>query len=139
MELLPVAKDGPRVLVEARIKPADIGCIQVGQPVEVKLSAYEYTVYGGLKGTVRSISPDALGDPDRAAAADGTWYRALVEADPATLKKAGQLLPVLPGMLGSVEIRTGQRSVLGFVLRPMLRSQETFRGAVKGASPRQNM
>lgn len=127
MELLPVAKDGPRVLVEARIKPADIGCIQVGQPVEVKLSAYEYTVYGGLKGTVRSISPDALGDPDRADAADGTWYRALVEADPATLKKAGQLLPVLPGMLGSVEIRTGQRSVLGFVLRPMLRSQETFR------------
>jgi len=124
MELLPL---GPRVLVEARIKPADIGFVQVGQPVEVKLSAYEYTVYGGLKGTVRSISPDALGDPDRAAAADGTWYRALVEADPATLKKGGQPLPVLPGMLGSVEIRTGQRSVLGFVLRPMLRSQEAFR------------
>jgi membrane fusion protein, adhesin transport system len=124
MELLPL---GSRVLVEARIKPADIGFVQVGQPVEVKLSAYEYTVYGGLKGTVQSISPDALGDPDRAAAADGTWYRALVVADPATLQKAGQPLAVLPGMLGSVEIRTGQRSVLGFVLRPMLRSQEAFR------------
>ena len=129
MELLPVAKDGARVLVEARIKPADIGFVQVGQPVEVKLSAYEHTVYGGLKGTVRSISPDALGDPDpdRAAAADGTWYRALVEANPATLKKAGQPLPVLPGMLGSVEFRTGQPSMLGFVLQPMLRSQEAFR------------
>jgi adhesin transport system membrane fusion protein len=124
LELLPL---GPRVLVEARIKPADIGFVQVGQPVEVKLSAYEYTVYGGLKGTVQSISPDALGDPDRAAAADGTWYRALIQADPKSLKKAGQPLPVLPGMTGSVEIRTGQRSVLGFVLRPMLRSQEAFR------------
>ena len=124
MELQPL---GPRVLVEARIKPADIGFVQVGQPVEVKLSAYEYTVYGGLKGTVQSISPDALGDPDRAATPEGTWYRALVVADHSTLTKAGQPLPVLPGMTGSVEIRTGQRSVLGFLVRPMLRSQEAFR------------
>jgi membrane fusion protein, adhesin transport system len=124
MELLPL---GPRVLVEARIKPADIGFVQVGQPVEVKLSAYEYTVYGGLKGSVQSISPDALGDPDRAATPEGTWYRALVVAEQGSLKKAGKALPVLPGMTGSVEIRTGQRSVLGFVLRPMLRSQEAFR------------
>ncbi len=124
MEILPL---GPRVLVEARIKPADIGFVRVGQKVEIKLSAYEYTVYGGLKGTVYSISPDALGDPDRAATPDATWYRALVHADGSTLQGSGKQLPVLPGMLGQVEIRTGQRSVLGFLLRPMMKSQEAFK------------
>jgi adhesin transport system membrane fusion protein len=124
MEIVPV---GERVLVEARIRPADIGFVQVGQPVEVKLSAYEYTVYGGLKGVVQSISPDALGDPDRAASPDATWYRALVRTDRATLKRGDKALSVLPGMTGTVEIRTGQRSVLGFLLRPMLKSQEAFR------------
>ncbi len=124
MEIVPL---GERVLVEARIMPADIGFIQVGQPVEIKLSAYEYTVYGSLKGKVHSISPDALGDPERASQPEATWYRALVRADSATLDVGERRYAVLPGMTGSAEIRTGQRSVLGFLLRPMLKSQEAFR------------
>lgn len=124
MELLPL---GPRVLVEARVRPADIGFVRVGQAVEIKLSAYEYTIYGGLKGKVYSISPDALGDPDRAATPEGTYYRAMVQADGNALEGGGKTLPVLPGMTGTVEIRTGQRSVLAFMLRPMLKSQEAFR------------
>ena len=121
MEIVPV---GSRVLVEARVPPSDIGFVKVGQPVEIKLTAYEYGVYGGLKGTVQSISPDALGDPDKG---EGTYYRALVRADRNTLKSGGKALSVLPGMVGSVEIRTGERSVLSFILRPMLKSQEAFR------------
>lgn len=124
MELLPI---GPRVLVEARVQPADIGFVKTGQQVKVKLSAYEYTIYGALEGTVVSISPDAMGDPDKASTPGGTWYRAMVRADPSGLRKADKPLPVLPGMTGSVEIRTGQRSVLAFLLRPMLKSQEAFR------------
>lgn len=124
IEILPL---GPRVLVEARIKPKDIGFVRLGQPVEIKLSAYEYMVFGGLKGKIYSISPDALGDPDRAGGPDSTYYRALVQADSATLDPSGRNLPVLPGMTGTVEVRTGQRSVLSFVLRPMLKSQEAFR------------
>ena len=124
MEIVPV---GQRVLVEARIQPADIGFVKVGQAVEIKLSAYEYTVYGGLKGTVQSISPDALGDPDRPTGPDGTWYRALVRAERSTLKIGDTPLAVRPGMLGSVEIRTGQRSVLSFLLQPMLKTREAFR------------
>ncbi len=156
MEILPL---GRHVLVEARVRPADIGFVKVGQPVLIKLSAYEYTIYGGLRGVVHSISPDALGDPDRASSPDGTWYRALVRADsnsllpgaqaagkPAAAKPADKAakakpgdeatprpaavapgLPVLPGMNGTVEIRTGERSVLGFMLLPMLKSQEAFR------------
>ena len=128
MEIVPV---GDKVLIEARIKPADIGFIKAGQAVEIKLSAYEYTVYGSLKGVVQSISPDALGDPDRAAAPDGTWYRALVRAEGGSLQAArgkdDKALPVLPGMTAQIEIRTGQRSVLGFLLRPMLKTTEAFR------------
>ncbi len=122
MEILPL---GSRVLVEARIKPADIGFVKVGHEVMVKLTAYEYTVYGGLKGTVQSISPDVLRDPERAA--DGTFYRALVRADRSTLKMGNKPLAVLPGMVGTVEVRTGQRTVLGYILRPMMKSQEAFR------------
>jgi adhesin transport system membrane fusion protein len=124
MEILPL---GPRVLVEARVKPADIGFVRTGQTVQVKLSAYDFTIYGALEGTVVSISPDAMGDPDKATLPEGTWYRAMVRADPAGLQKNGKPLSVLPGMTGSVEIRTGQRSVLNYMLRPMIKSQEAFR------------
>jgi adhesin transport system membrane fusion protein len=124
MEIVPI---GSRVLVEARIRPQDIGFVAVGQEVVVKLSAYEYTIYGGLKGTVQSISPDALGDPDRAAQPDGTYYRALIRADRSTLRLGDRALAALPGMTGSVEILTGQRTILAYLLRPMIRTQEAFR------------
>ncbi|MBL8341866.1 MAG: HlyD family type I secretion periplasmic adaptor subunit [Rubrivivax sp.] len=129
MEIVPV---GTRVLVEARVRPADIGFVKVGQPVAVKLSAYDPMIYGSLRGTVRSISPDALGDAERSAnAAEGTWYRTLVDADRESFT-AGQgkqmrALQVLPGMTGTAEIRTGERTVLEFLFRPMLRTQEAFR------------
>jgi membrane fusion protein, adhesin transport system len=124
MEILPV---GSRVLVEARIKPADIGFIKLGQETTIKLSAYEYTIYGALKGTVQSISPDVLGDAEKAAAgADGTYYRALIRADRNSLNAGGKKLNVVPGMSGSAEIRTGERTVMDFLLRPMLKSQEAF-------------
>ena len=124
MEIVPL---GDKVLIEARVMPADIGFVKVGQPVEIKLSAYEYSVYGSLKGTVHTISPDALGDPERAASPEGTWYRALVVAEGDRPSQGGKALEVMPGMTGMVEIRTGQRSVLGFLLRPMLKSAEAFR------------
>jgi membrane fusion protein, adhesin transport system len=124
MEIVPL---GSRVLVEARIKPADIGFVRVGQDVTIKLSAYEYTVYGGLQGTVQSISPDAIGDAERPNAPDATYYRALIRADRNVLSANGKPLAVLPGMTAQVDIRTGQRSVLGFLLRPVLKGQEAFR------------
>ena len=126
MEIVPV---DDQVLVELRIKPSDIGFIKIGQPVEIKLSAYDFSIYGSLHGKVETLSPDALGDTDRSQAAGGgenTWYRALVRADPSTLKAGGKLLTVLPGMTGTAEIRTGRRSVLSFLLRPMLKAQEAF-------------
>ena len=128
MEVVPV---GPRVLIEARIRPADIGFVAVGQRVEIKLSTYDYTVFGGLKGKVQSISPDALGDPDRPGGTESLYYRALVRADSGTIQvgegERARSLQVLPGMTGSAEIRTGERTVLSYLLRPMLKSQEALR------------
>lgn len=124
MEIVPV---GPRVLVEARIRPSDIGFIHVGLPAEVKLSAYDYYTYGGLKGTVEYISPDALGEESKTPAQDNTYYRALIRSDVSTLRAGGKPLVVMPGMTATVEIRTGDRSVLQFLLKPVLKSQEAFR------------
>lgn len=125
LEIVPI---GPRVLVEARIKPSDIGFVRVGQKAVVKLSAYDYTVYGSLEGKIEQISPDTLGDDQRTPSAGATYYKALVRASRSTLKtKAGKSLPVIPGMTGTLEVHTGERSVLSFLLRPMLKSQEAFR------------
>jgi len=123
MEIVPI---GTRVLIEARIKPRDIGFVRVGQTAEVKLAAYDYTTYGGLRGKIEYISPDALGDTERAAA-DATYYRVTLRTDRSTLKEKGKPLPILPGMTGQVEVRTGERSVLSFILRPMMKSKEAFR------------
>jgi adhesin transport system membrane fusion protein len=124
MEIVPI---GPRVLIEARVRPADIGFVKVGQDVTIKLSAYDFTIYGGLSGKVQSISPDALGDPDRPAGAEATYYRAVVRADQPTTQPGQKRLDILPGMAGTADIRTGERSVLDFLIRPMMRSQEAFR------------
>lgn len=125
MEVVPV---GERVLVELRVKPIDIGFVRVGQHAEVKLSAYDFALYGRLKGTVTMISPDALGDTERqgASAQDATWYRVLVQAERSTLQAGGRPLTVLPGMTGSGEINVGERSVLSYLLQPMTKAQHAF-------------
>jgi adhesin transport system membrane fusion protein len=123
MEIVPV---GDKVLVEMRVKPADIGFLRVGQAAEVKLTAYEFTVYGSLSGKVVTISPDALGDPERAQAPDATWYRALVQADRSSLQAGGRPLVAIPGMTGTAEVNVGQRTVLSYLLRPMLKAREAF-------------
>lgn len=127
MEIVPIS---PRVLVEARVKPSDIGFVRVGQVAEVKLTAYDYTSYGSLRGTVSYISPDALGDAEArgGAAPDNTYYRVIIRTErTSTLREKGKPLPVLPGMTATVDMRTGERSVLNFLLRPMLKSKEAFR------------
>ena len=125
MEIVP---QGERVLVEARIAPADIGFVHAGLPVTVKLSTYDFYTYGGLEGTIEVISPDALGEDRPGASQDSTYYKARIRADAAGLRTAnGKPLAVLPGMTATVEIRTGERSVLEFLVSPMLKGREAFR------------
>lgn len=124
--IMEIAPMGGRLLVEARVKPRDVGFVGVGQKAEVKLAGYDYNVYGGLHARVEFISPDAFGDTEKGG--DFTYYRTLVVAEKNTLKpRQGQPLPLIPGMAATVDIKTGQRSVLSYLLRPMLKSREALR------------
>ncbi|MBB5206476.1 adhesin transport system membrane fusion protein [Inhella inkyongensis] len=124
--IMEIAPMGGRVIVEARIKPRDIGFVSIGQKAEVKLSGYDFNVFGGLKGRVDYISPDAVGEPEKGA--DNMYYKVLVVSERNTLKKSqGKTLPLIPGMAAQVDIRTGERSVLSYLVRPMLKSREALR------------
>ncbi len=122
--ILEIAPIGPKVLVEARIKPRDIGFVRLGQTAEVKLAGYDFNTYGGLEGKVTYISPDAVTEGDKTGEGH---YRVIVTAERNNLKYKGEKLPVIPGMTSQVEIKTGERSVLSYLLRPMMKSQEALR------------
>lgn len=125
MEIVPV---GPQVLVEAKLSPSDVGFVRQGMPAVVKLNTYDYFTYGGLEGVVEYLSPDTLEDTPAAASQDSAHYRLRIRADAARLRdKDGQALAVLPGMTASVEVRTGERSVLEFLVSPMLKGREALR------------
>jgi len=112
-------------MVEARIAPRDVAFLRPGLPAKVKLTAYDYTVYGMLDGTVDMISADTLQDERKGA--DESYYRVLVTTNRSTLGAGGRQLPIIPGMTATVEIRTGQKSVLDYLLKPVRRSREAFR------------
>lgn len=122
--ILEISPIGPKVLVEARIKPKDIGFVRLGQTAEVKLAGYDFNTYGGLEGKVTYISPDAVTEGDKSGEGH---YRVIVTAERNNLQYKGEKLPVIPGMTSVVEIKTGERSVLSYLLRPMMKSQEALR------------
>lgn len=126
MEIAPL--DG-RLLVEARIKPSDVAFLRVGLPALVKLSAYDFGIYGGIDGKVVGVGPDTLRDDQKAAAGrpDANYYRLMIETDATTLDAGGKHLPILPGMQATVDIRTGEKSILDYVLKPIFKAREAFR------------
>jgi len=125
LELVPV---GERLLFEARLIPADIAYIHPGQSVTIKLSAFDSQVFGDLKGTVDRISPDTFRDDMKATggAADG-FYRVVVSSRQTNFKTKTRTWPIMPGMTGTVEIRTGEKTVMDYLLKPMLKAREAFR------------
>ncbi|HEY0956419.1 MAG TPA: HlyD family type I secretion periplasmic adaptor subunit [Roseateles sp.] len=125
MEIVPL---GPTVLIEARVPPSEVGFIQIGQRAIMKIAGYDYNINGGLEGHIEMISADTLGDNEKLTpTGDARYYRALVRADTNTLKRNGEPLPVIPGMSATVEIKTGERTVLSYLLRPLMKSQEALK------------
>ncbi|MGN6308079.1 MAG: HlyD family type I secretion periplasmic adaptor subunit [Xanthobacteraceae bacterium] len=114
------------LLVEGRIRPQDIAFIRAGQDAVVKISAYDSSVYGTLKGKVERISADTIVDdkPD-ASGRKETFYRVVVRTDKNYLGSAESPLPIIPGMVTTVEVLTGRKSVLDYILKParILRSE----------------
>lgn len=116
MEIVPL---DDTLLVEARIRPQDIGFIRPNQDAVVKLTAYDPSVYGSLKGKVERISADAVVDEKERAQEKGeTFYRVMVRTDKNHLGTPDKQLPIIPGMVTTVEILTGEKSVLDYLLKP---------------------
>lgn len=126
LEIVPLED---QLLVEGKIRPADVAFLHPGLPATVKISAYDYAIYGSLQGHVEHISPGTLKDEQTAAAGrqDDTYYRVLVRTDSSTLDAGDQRLPILPGMIASVDIRTGEKTILDYLLKPVLKAREAFR------------
>lgn len=126
LEIVPLEE---QLLVEGKIRPKDVAFLRPGLPATVKITAYDYAIYGGLTGKVEHISPDTLKDDQKAAAGrgDDTYYRVLVLTEKSALQAGGKELPIIPGMVASVEIRTGEKTVLEYLLKPILKSREAFR------------
>ena len=114
-----------KLRVEARVSPADVAFIRPGVRAVVKLTAYDYVIYGTLEGEVELISPDTLRDDKRTN--DQPFYRVLISTNTSNLVKDGKPLPVIPGMQATVDIITGERTVWQYFMKPVLRVQEAFR------------
>lgn len=111
------------LLVEAQIRPADIAFLRPDQAAVVKVTAYDFAVYGGLSAEVESISADTIVD-DRG----DHFFRVRVRTESSSLDKNGEPLPIIPGMTTQVDILTGQKTVMDYLMKPILRLRdEAFR------------
>lgn len=126
-EILQIIPLDEELVVEARVKPENIAGVRPGQEATVKLSAYDYTIYGTLKGTVKLISADTFKD-ERSRAADGDpHYKVTLQVDTEHLTPRQASLQIRPGMQASVELHTGSKTVLQYLLKPLYKSKEAFR------------
>lgn len=118
VEIVPLEDN---LLVETKIRPADIAFLRPELPAKVKFTAYDFAVYGGLDGTVENISVDTITDPVNGE----TYYQARVRtARNFLVGEEGETLPIIPGMVAEVDILTGKKTVLEYLLNPILRAKE---------------
>jgi adhesin transport system membrane fusion protein len=115
MEVVPL---GEKLLVETRVKPGDIAFIKVGDRALVKVTAYDFSIYGGLEGRVVQVSADSIYDDKERQA----YFTVIVETDKSYLMSLGHPLPITPGMMTNTQIITGRKSVLTYLLKPALKA-----------------
>ena len=112
-----------RMIVELKVAPRDIAQVRSGLEALVKFDAYDYTVFGAVEGRVTLVGADS--QRDESARADGTqatYYRVQVAIDAPARTRTGRTVDVIPGMTATVDVRTGQRSVLDFLLKPVTKT-----------------
>lgn len=124
-QLMTIVPMDDQLLIEARISPRDIAFIHPGQEAQVKVSAYDYAIFGGLDGTVVTLSPNTVRDEVKP---DQVYYRAYIRTREDYLaNKAGTRFPIVPGMIATVDIRTGEKTVWQYLVKPFNRAQEALR------------
>lgn len=124
-KLMEVVPSEEQLLVEVKINPRDIAFIHPGQAATVKISAYESSIYGTMNAVVERISPDTIQDNVHR---DQYYYQIYVRTDRAVLEtKEGKLHDIVPGMVATVDITTGEKSVFDYLMKPLNKAQEALR------------
>lgn len=118
MDLIEIVPANDTLLVEAKIRPADIAFIHPGQPAMVKLTAYDFSIYGGLDSVLELISADTITDER-----GEHFFQIQVRTNKTHLGTEENPLPIIPGMTASVDILTGQKTVMDYILKPLRRAQ----------------
>ncbi|MFQ5618005.1 MAG: HlyD family type I secretion periplasmic adaptor subunit [Rhodospirillales bacterium] len=119
MNLMEVVPLDDTLLVEARVLPADVAFLKPGQDATVKLTAYDFSIYGGLKAKLERISADTIVDER-----GDSYYQIIVRTDKNELVHRGKVLPIIPGMVASIDILTGRKTVLDYLLKPILKARD---------------
>lgn len=120
MEIMEVVPLNDQLLIEARIRPADIGFLRPDQKAMVKFSAYDATIYGGIHAQLEQISADTIVDEK-----GERYYRVRLRTEKNYLGSVEKPLPIITGMTATVELLTGQKSVLDYLLKPILKAQQS--------------
>lgn len=124
MDLIEIVPLDDTLLIEARVRPKDIAFLRPGLDAMVKLTAYDFSIYGGLAGTVEHVSADAIVD-ERPGARLESYYVVRVRTSQGSHGAGERNLKIIPGMQATVDIRTGRKTVLQYLLKPVLRAKQT--------------
>jgi adhesin transport system membrane fusion protein len=116
-EVLTVVPFEDTLLIEAEVLPSDVAFIHPGQEATIKITAYDYSIYGSLKGQLLEISADTVHDPEQ----KKDFYRVLLRTDKNFLEHNGKKLPIIPGMTVEVDILTASRTVMQYLLKPIIK------------------
>ncbi|MDX1296083.1 MAG: HlyD family type I secretion periplasmic adaptor subunit [Sulfurimonadaceae bacterium] len=119
MDLIEIVPDDDTLLIEAKINPADIAYIYPGQSAMVKFTAYDFSIYGGLEGTVKHVSADTITDEK-----ENSFYLVQIQTDKRFLGNEETPLEIMVGMTVNVDILTGKKTVLDYLLKPILKVQQ---------------
>lgn len=119
-DVIEIVPQDDQLLVEAKIRPSDIAFLHPGQKAVVKITAYDFSIYGGLKGQVVDISADTIANEK-----GENFYRVRVRTDENALKRKGEVLPIIPGMVATVDIMTGHKTVMEYLLKPFIKTMRT--------------
>jgi len=126
-ELMQIVPLDDKLLIEAKVRPADIAQIRSGLPAAIRFDAFDYTIYGAVDGTVIYVSADTIKEESKAG--EQTYYRVHVETSGNPVRtRTGKQLDIMPGMTAQVDIRTGNRTVLEYILKPLRKTMTESMG-----------
>ena len=118
MNIVEIVPREDNLIVEAMIKPSDIAFLRPGQKANVKFTAYDYTIYGSMKAVLEHISADSITDER-----GNSFYSVRLRTDKSHLGTEAKPLPIIPGMVATVDILTGKKSILSYILKPVLKAK----------------